>query len=49
MPRTDHCRHDMMKNPYDVTLVVAGDLWLIDRTTAANTRLSGGLAVLPSP
>jgi len=39
----------MMKNPYDVTLVVAGDLWLIDRTTAANTRLSGGLAVLPSP
>lgn len=46
VPRSDHGRHYLMKNRYDVELVRAGDVWLIERTTVDNIWRSGDPAVL---
>jgi septum formation inhibitor-activating ATPase MinD len=46
VPKSDHTRHYMMKNRYDVELVRSGDAWVIQRTTVDNVWRSGDPAVL---
>jgi ketosteroid isomerase-like protein len=46
VPRSDHSRHYLMKNRYDVELIRSGDVWLIQRNTVDNVWRSGDIAVL---
>jgi len=46
VPRTDHSRHYLMKNRYDVELVRRGDAWVIQRVTIDNIWRTGDPSVL---
>jgi septum formation inhibitor-activating ATPase MinD len=46
VPKSDHTRHYLMKNRYNVTLVRSGEVWLIQRTIVDNVWRSGDPAVL---
>lgn len=46
LPRTDHSRHYLMKNRYDVELVRHEDAWVIQRVTIDNAWRSGDIDVL---
>ncbi|ALM54060.1 nuclear transport factor 2 family protein [Halomonas huangheensis] len=46
LPRTDHSRHYLMKNRYDVELVREGGRWIIQRVTIDNIWRTGDPAVL---
>lgn len=46
LPRTDHSRHYLMKNRYDVELARREDDWVIQRVTIDNVWRSGDIGVL---
>jgi hypothetical protein len=46
VPQSDHTRHYLMKNRYDVELAKEGDVWVITRTTVDNVWRSGDPGVL---
>ncbi|MCF4998161.1 nuclear transport factor 2 family protein [Pseudomonas syringae] len=46
VPQSDHSRHYLMKNRYDVELSRDGDLWRIQRVTVDNVWRSGDSQVL---
>jgi hypothetical protein len=46
LPRTDHSRHVLMTNRYDVELVRQGDIWVIQHLTVDNAWTEGDPTVL---
>ena len=46
LPRTDHSRHVLMTNRYDVELVRSGDVWVIQHLTVDNAWTEGDTTVL---
>lgn len=46
VPRTDHTRHYLMKNRYDVELVRHGNVWVIQHMTIDNIWRTGDPSVL---
>ncbi|MVV49923.1 nuclear transport factor 2 family protein [Pseudomonas sp. PB120] len=46
VPQSDHSRHYLMKNRYDINLVRQGEVWVIQRVTVDNVWRSGDPAVL---
>ncbi|BDZ48588.1 hypothetical protein GCM10025867_08290 [Frondihabitans sucicola] len=46
LPRTDHSRHVLMTNRYDVELVRQGDVWVIQHLTVDNAWTEGDPTVL---
>ncbi|MFE1794542.1 nuclear transport factor 2 family protein [Streptomyces sp. NPDC059517] len=46
LPRTDHSRHVLMTNRYDVELVRQGEVWVVQHLTVDNAWTEGDPSVL---